>query len=352
MNNVDRTFRKTFRASLLAAAASVAFASTAASAYDHQKGGGVLSFRATVQADGSVDHNWLNPANWSAGQVPGPYDDVVLDGEDYVVIDGASTAAARNGNLQIADLSVRDSAVLEVIGGAIVQTRYETVQDRGQVIYRGSGNIGEAAIFGGASDPTAAAPALSEVVVTKFNPTSQSKRTTILKCSFGACAMLDMGLGGTEAAGITKTGTGTMELRAGRGHYSTLITDTLVIEGELRISTYYDYSPQPGDRFQLVTVNGTRSGEFIGLPEGGYVGCTEYNVGLRLSYRGGDGNDLVLSAEQTDPATCLLLPAVQKVREAAARIDKLPGSLGAVVETEGKLPAPTTPISAPPPPKK
>lgn len=63
--------------------------------------------------------------------------------------------------------------------------------------------------------------------------------------------------------------------------------------------------------FQIMAANGTRNGEFIGLPEGGYVGCTEDNVGVRMSYQGGDGNDLVLSAEATHPAIGLLLPAMQ-----------------------------------------
>ena len=160
---------------------------------------------------------------------------------------------------------------------------------------------------------------------------------------------------------------------------------TLVIDGELELSTYYDFSPRPGQRFQIATVNGTRRGEFIGIPEGGYVGCTDDNVGLRLSYEGGDGNDLVISAEQTEPGICLLLPAVQKVREAAARMHKpmvvtkeLDKAVAAaddgVTQTrehillarqtqialpsqdegadEFKMPPPTTPISGPKPPKK
>lgn len=38
---------------------------------------------------------------------------------------------------------------------------------------------------------------------------------------------------------------------------------------------------------------------------------------MRLRYQGGDGNDIVISAEQTEPGIGQLLPAVQKVRAAA-----------------------------------
>ena len=140
-----------------------------------------------------------------------------------------------------------------------------------------------------------------------------------------------------------------------------MTVDTLVIDGELSLSTYYDFSPRPGQAFQIATVNGTRRGEFIGIPEGGYVGCTDENVGLRLSYEGGDGNDIVISAEQTDPGTCLLLPAVQKVRSAAVRMHKpfvvtkeldKASATGGEGEDEFKMPPPTTPISGPKPPKK
>lgn len=320
------------RQALFAAAATAAFIGTSAFAgstttlrvplpktYDHTAGGGSLS--------------WFDPANWSPYGVPGPEDDVVLDGDDYVVIDAALNRAG--AYVQFRDLYVRDAAIFEAKNGATVENRYETVQNGGQVIYRSSGQVGESAVFGGASDPMAAVPPVSEIVVTKFNPTPHTKRTVVLIGS----ASMDMGLGGTEAAGIIKTGTDAPILNAGRGHYSTLVVDTLVVEGELRLSTYYGFEPKPGDTFQLITVNGSRSGEFIGIPEGGYVGCTDRTTCLRLSYRGGDGNDIVLTAETVNLAIALLLPAVQRI---ADEVD----------EAATKLPPPTTPISAPPPPPK
>ena len=154
-------------------------------------------------------------------------------------------------------------------------------------------------------------------------------------------------------------------LDAGRALYwlATMVADTLVLGGELRLSTYYGFQPLHGDTFQIMTANRTRDGEFDGLPEGGYVGCMDQNVCLRISYRGGDGNDVVLSAENTDPATALLIgllvPAIQQVIttptvEQTREHILLARQVGVPVveETESKLPAPTTPISAPPPPTK
>jgi hypothetical protein len=282
------------------------------------RGAGKKYFDLKKNEAGVVDTNWFNPGNWSPYGVPGPDDTVILDGGDRVVIDPAKNTTGYS-KVTFGDLVISSVAVLETLPGTIVENRATLVLDQGQLIHRGSGALGESVVAGGSSD-SAGAPSVSEIVVTKgavitLNPTAQSKRTIVLKSS----ATVDVGIGGTEPAALIKTGPGTLRLAAGPGHYATLETDTLVIEGDLKLSTYYGFAPRPGQTFQIATVNGTRSGEFIGLPEGGYVGCTEDGVGLRMSYQGGDGNDLVISAEATDPATCLLLPAVQKIREAAAR---------------------------------
>ena len=374
--NRSPSFRRTAFAA--AALAALAFGQTASADFH----GGVFVGVADLDGDGvsasrggvrvavadvnyiGRDGNWFNPSNWSSGRVPGADDNVILDGDDYVLIDGAADPAATRVTFK--DLVVSSVAVLEVRNGAIVRTRSQLVKDQGQVIFRASGDIGESLIVDSSC---------TDCVLVQ-NPNPKSKRIVVLQSS----VTTDMGLGGTEPATLARDAGGQMRLAAGRGHYSTLIVDTAVIEGDLKLSTYYGFRPAPGDQYQVVTVNGRRVGEFTGIPEGGYVGCTDDNVGLRLSYEGGDGNDIVISAEQTDPNLCLLLPAVQKVRDAAARhniqarIDKLPlaavvdegveqtrehillarqiGVPSATDETETKLPSPTTPISGPKPPRK
>ncbi|MGQ0621306.1 MAG: hypothetical protein ACT4QA_15505 [Panacagrimonas sp.] len=288
-----------FRTSILAAAASAVFVSAAASAYTT----GTYRWVASATATGTPDTNWFNPANWSTGQVPGPGNNVDLDANDYVVIDQARNPTG--GKVQVQDLHVRDGARFEVINGAVVQTRDQVLHDRGRIIFRASGDVGESVIV--AND--------CRDCVQVQNPTQQNKRIVVLQSS----VTVDVGLGGTTPASLVQDGAGGYQLAAGRGHYSTTTAETMVIDGDLKLSTYYGFEPRPGDSFQIMTINGSRSGEFIGLPEGGYVGCTDRSVGMRISYRGGDGNDIVISAEQTGPVACLLLPAVQKIREAASR---------------------------------
>lgn len=384
-----------FRTALVAAAASMAFVSSAAYAqrqqsftsfllqplgkvYDDTTSGTVAS-QTTEQADackgcwieiesmvftGAADHDWFNPNNWSAGRVPGPADNVILDGTDYAVIDAAANRAGTH--VQFNKLTVRDAAVFEARNGAVVQTQEQVAHDNGQILFRGSADIGETLIVGGRSESSTTAASVSEVVVTRLelNPTSQNKRTTVLKSSFEAMTEVDVGLGGNTPAGIGDVNSdGVPDVIAGPGTYATMVADTLVLGGELRLSTYYGFQPLHGDTFQIMTANRTRDGEFDGLPEGGYVGCMDQNVCLRISYRGGDGNDVVLSAENTDPATALLIgllvPAIQQVI-ATPTVEQtrehilLARQVGVPVleETASKLPAPTTPISTPPPPTK
>jgi hypothetical protein len=109
---------------------------------------------------------------------------------------------------------------------------------------------------------------------------------------------------------------GATVLHAGRGHHSTLTAERIELAGNLAISSYYGFTPSPGDTFPIITARESR-GEFAGLPDGALVACTEENVCLRINYRGGDGNAVVLTAELAAPETAMLLPAVQKVREAA-----------------------------------
>jgi len=281
----------------------------------------MLSLSAQAQtADPAVryigsDGNWFNPANWSSGRVPTAGSDVVIDGKAKVVIDPALGSSL----VEIRDLTVGGDAQLTGLAGVILSTRNELLQDNGAIVLRSGGGIGEALVVAPFSDPDGC----SSCVLVQ-NPTSQTKRTIVLKSS----VTVDMGLGGTTAATLTKTGAGTLELNAGSGYYSTTTADVLVLDGQLRLSLYYGFQPRAGQRFQIFTANQTRTGQFLGLPEGGLVGCTDDNVGFHISYVGGDGNDVVLSTADTNPQTCLLLPAVQKVREAAARTSSAAQNIG------------------------
>jgi len=86
--------------------------------------------------------------------------------------------------------------------------------------------------------------------------------------------------------------------------YSQLQTIGTVTLGDsaLAVSFVGDYRPPAGTQFVIIANDGsaTINGTFAGLPEG-----ARYNVGgavLQITYRGGDGNDAVLSAVSV-PAT-------------------------------------------------
>jgi hypothetical protein len=291
----------------------------------------VLSLSAQAQistdSDGSgsapvhyvgTDGNWFNPANWSGGRVPGPGSDVVLDGKDEVVID----AALGVSQVQLRDLTLGGDSRLATLNQAVLVTRNTVLLGNAELFSSASGQAGESLIVAPFSDPQGCT---SCRIATNPNPKNQ--RFVILQSS----VTLDVGLGGGEPAALIKTGTGRLELSAGPGYYSTMTADTLTLDGQLRLSLYYGFQPRAGQSFQIFTANQTRSGRFLGLPEGGLVGCDEDGLGFYISYRGGDGNDVVLSTANTSPQSCLLLPAVQKVREAARRSQSATRALGAVV---------------------
>jgi len=285
----------------------------------------VLSLSAQAQTADPTAHyigsdgNWFNPANWSSGRVPTAGSDVVIDGKAEVVIDPALGSSL----VQIRDLSVGGDASLTGLPGVILDSRTELLQDNGAIVMRSGASTGENLVVAPFSDPDGCS-SCSYVL----NPLSQSKRIIVLKSS----VTVDAGLGGTTPASLTKTGTGTLILNAGAGYHSSSTADLLVLDGQLRLSLYYGFQPRAGQRFQIFTANQTRTGQFLGLPEGGLVGCTDDNVGFHISYVGGDGNDVVLSTADTNPQTCLLLPAVQKVREAAARTSSAAQNIGSAVK--------------------
>jgi hypothetical protein len=252
-----------------------------------------------------TDRNWFNPRNWSAGRVPTAADDVVLDGHDRVVIDPGRGAAW----VRIRDLDVRGNARLTTLPGTVLQLRDEVIGQNGQIVHRASGTIGEHLI----AAPSAMQAGGFGSGGLRLNPTPKSKRDVILKSSVG----VQFGLGGLQPARLHLDASGTPQLAAGPGHHATITTETAILAGHLRLSLHYGFRPMAGDRFTIIDIDRRSLGRFNAFPEGSPVGCTDDNVGLYISYVGGDGNDVELSARNTPQLACLLLPAIQHVRDAA-----------------------------------
>jgi MYXO-CTERM domain-containing protein len=116
-----------------------------------------------------------------------------------------------------------------------------------------------------------------------LNPTPKNKRIVVLQSS------VTFGLGGAAAA------TNAVPGAFGAGHYATLTTDDATLGGALDVALFYGFTPVVGQTFQIINIGTVRIGEFDGLGEGSLVKRFG-DVGLYLSYAGGDGNDVVLTA--------------------------------------------------------
>jgi hypothetical protein len=217
------------------------------------------------------DGNWFNPRNWSTGQVPGPRTDVVIQHGYAVVIDPALT----DGPVVVRDLWILSGGSLTTKPGTKISTRNEFVAG-GSLVHQSTESIGD---FFFATNPDPAGCAGCGI---KFNPSPKQKRIIVLQSS----VQVEFGLGGTIAAGPGATG---------RGHYATLTTDWGMIAGELKVNLHYGFTPQAGDAFTIIKSNGLVLGTFNGLREGALVE-TFGDVGLFISYRGGHGSDVVLTA--------------------------------------------------------
>ena len=88
----------------------------------------------------------------------------------------------------------------------------------------------------------------------------------------------------------------TLDSREAGGFTSLLIMGDATLTGSLVVVSDPAFSPLPGDRFQILTIDGALTGEFSNFAEGDPVG-TFNGIELSISYVGGDGNDIELVAE-------------------------------------------------------
>jgi hypothetical protein len=220
--------------------------------------------------------NWFNPANWSTGSVPGSKTDVLIDGTSSVVIDPAVGPAM----VTIRDLTLAGSAQLETLPGTIFTTRNETLDGTSRLIHRSS-EARDVAVgpskFEIADTATLAGPFLQ--------PTPKSKRDVILKTS----ATLTFYLGGSIPAAVGSVGA---------GHYANWTTENMTLAGELDINLIYGFIPTVGQTFQIMSASNSATGTFSNLPEGA-IAARFPGVALTISYQGGDGNDVVLTAVES-----------------------------------------------------
>ena len=218
--------------------------------------------------------NWFDDINWSGGLYPGS--DTVATVEGAVVrlnAHGLATplvlqsltllneaeAEVRDARLQLDDLTVSNSTV-RVYGSHLQVTRLRVFQP--------------VACIGIGCGTIKLNPSLVETQEFTLNDTNVT--TTF-------------GLGGPNAA--TADG-------RGPGHHARVVCATAQLDGRLAIEFLYGFVPQPGQQFEIIRFNGSGPlrGQFVNAPEGALV-ARYNNVGLYLTYAGGDGNDVVLTAQ-------------------------------------------------------
>ncbi|MCP4143261.1 MAG: hypothetical protein GY755_23730, partial [Chloroflexi bacterium] len=205
-------------------------------------------------------NNWSDSDSWENG-VPNATDDVVLDNSSMLVaqedIEIKRMTVKNGATLQIED-SIFIAEEIRVDGGTVQVNNTELV-------------LNQTGVF-------------CEICGMSLNPSyldTQSLRATGKYFSFA--------LGGEKPA---NTGA------VGSGYHARISAKGVELDTELEVSFVYDFQPQAGQEFEIITVDDSLRGAFINAPEGAVVGgyC---DVELKISYTGGDGNDVVLSAEKT-----------------------------------------------------
>jgi hypothetical protein len=230
---------------------------------------------------------WFDDLNWSAGTFPDGSTNATLDGVEVrldarglatplavqnVTLVNRADLEVRAARLQLVDLTSTDSA-LHTHSAHLVVTRLRVFQPTPCIGFScGSIKLN---------------PSLVEAQ--EFTLGDANVRTTF-------------GLGGTSPA--TAAG-------LGAGHYARVVCAAATLQGTLDVEFLYGFAPVAGQQFKIIdfTGSGAINGRFAQAPEGALV-ARHNGVGLYLSYAGGDGNDVVLTAAALPVATAPLVYAV------------------------------------------
>jgi hypothetical protein len=208
-----------------------------------------------------ADSNWFNAENWSTGQVPGPNDDVAIEGDYRVVIDPELDPRAEHNakaRLIIDTISLSENAVLETRPGMEMYFETLALQDNAGLHAMSSLFSGEFVSFANSSEwPW-------------FNPSQL--QSDIVEFVDGHA---HFSLGGDIPAGVDEVG---------QGHYANIRGNTIsLIDVTLEVSTIYDFEPQVGDEFIIVEAIESLSGTFSNFVDGDEV-ARYGDISLSISY--------------------------------------------------------------------
>ena len=246
----------------------------------------ILSFNASLTAQVSAPAGflpplgeWLDGINWSGGNAPGPTTDATLDGTK-AVLDGHGLTVP----FVVKSITLTNQAELELRNVRLQADLIDATNARVTLI--------NSHIMLGT---------FSNAVFSSFKLNPSLLEAQVFQ-------LLDAPTGTFGLGGIAPAAAGAL----GAGHYARVVCNTATLSGTLELKFLYGFVPQAGQQFEIIKNNGSvpATGTFANAPEGGLV--TRYNnLGLYLSYVGGDGNDVVVTVQNLPITTAPLVHASQ-----------------------------------------
>jgi len=235
-----------------------------------------------------TDGDWFNPSNWidsntgmPANRIPGENDDIVIAGNMDVLIDPEN-----NQSVSVRNIIIDEDRTLDIADGTAFN--FQQLHIKNGLLETHSSSIkGTHLKMESSPTTTAGRPGgwgCSHCSIYLGNPSSIEIDIQNYD------GILAVGLGGTIQA---------QENQVGSGYYASFVGDNINISGELEVQLFYGFTPSAGDTFQIITANDTLSGQFEGLAEGDSAAVFD-GINLTISYQGGDGNDVVLTAMESN----------------------------------------------------
>ena len=222
-----------------------------------------------------TDSNWFEPTNWDNGVLPDAHTDIVLTDGKIIVVDPSMAPSPIDALIIINNIDMTN-ATLSLMPDSTFHYNKMFLNEGSLFDSRSSEIIGDELQL----NTNGSNSNLHGIVI---NPTTNDNRSIKITAS---TANIQIFLGGTMAASPGNTGI---------GHYANFSADDIELNGNLVINTIYGFQPQFGDEFQIITARNSLTGQFNNMNEGDVVARLN-GLNLVISYRGGDGNDVVLTA--------------------------------------------------------
>jgi hypothetical protein len=253
--------------------------------------------------------NWSDANNWTRGGAV----DTAFATDDHVVFtaDSSTTTVDLEADRTVAAVTFQSDFTLqnnelEVLSGnvtveagvtaaiqsnLVAETVNHSIRKLGEGTLLVDGDAGQIAVLAGSLGGSGTFDHLTVAGGATVAP-GASIGTLVVDDSF------TLGDGGTLAIEIGETDSDLVQVGG----------DASLAGGGLSVSLFTGAMPMVGSQFEILDVAGSLDGEFAGLGENSIVATTGGEL-FRISYLGGDGNDVVLTLIP-EPTTALLAAAM------------------------------------------